>query len=472
MKKTVKVKVAKRVTEAERGTLLSDILRIEKPCGGQGRCGKCKVLVDGVEQLACRYRVMSDIEVELYESGEIVSESGLVESGELGARHCLCLDIGTTTLALALVSLDKGEIVRVVTRTNPQRIFGSDVITRIEYCQKNSVDELHGLLIDEINRMIDEIDEDVEDMYVAANVTMLHTFFGVDCSSIGVAPYKPSFLESKSLDGREIGINRVGHVRSLPSVASFVGADIVAGMFLLGMPEDGKYNLLVDLGTNAEVALYSSKSGVATAAAAGPCFEGANISSGMSATDGAVYAFSLNYGHAEYKTVGDAPARGICGTGLIDIIAELLKNEIIDESGYMDDDYMIADGVSLCVGDVRQYQLAKSAIFSAIASLMKREGIGFEDISKMYISGGFSAKINIANAIASGLFPRELAAKAMPINNSSLQGVVKYAIGAEHGKDIADVERYAKHVEYIDLSSDPYFSEMFIEGLLFSTYFS
>ena len=461
MKKTVKVRAGDEVIEVEYGTLLSDILKIEKPCGGYGRCGKCKVIVNQKEELACRYTVRSDIEVELCESGEIVSESGLAESGRLGHKHCLALDIGTTTLALALVSLDNGEIVKVVTRTNPQREFGADIITRIEYCRKSSVAELHTLLIGQINRMIDDIGVDVEEMYVAANVTMLHTFFGVDCSSIGVAPYKPTFLEGKSVNGADLGINRVEKVISLPSIASFVGADVVAGMFLLGLPEDGKYNLLVDLGTNAEVALYSNESGVATAAAAGPCFEGANISSGMSATAGAIYAFKLNYGHAEYKTIADAPARGICGTGLIDIVAELLKNDIIDESGYMDNDYRIADGISLSVGDVRQYQLAKSAIFSAIASLMKRVGIGFDDIEKMYISGGFSAKINIANASASGLFPNELAAKAVPINNSSLQGLVRYAtVGGK-------IEQLVEQVEYIDLSTDPYFSDLFIENMLF-----
>ena len=461
MNEQVKVTVNGKVVLAKAGTTLSDILDIEKPCGGRGTCGKCKVKVNGKDTLACQYIIASDIEVEAYEKTEIVSETGTDESGRLTENLCLALDIGTTTLALAIVSLDEKKVVKVVTATNPQRMFGADVITRIDYCQKNSVKELHDTLINEINRMIAELGVSVDTMYVSANVTMLHTFFGVDCTSIGIAPYTPAFLESKKETAKAIGIKGVKTVVSLPSISSFVGADIVAGLYYIGMPEDGKHNLLIDLGTNAEVVLYSNKSGVATAAAAGPCFEGANISCGMSATDGAIYAFEISDGKPMCKTIGDTDAKGICGTGLIDIISELVKNGIIDETGYMDEDYKLSDGVYLSCEDVRQYQLAKSAVYSAILFLMKNESISFEDISKMYISGGFSAKINIANAVNSGLLPREFANKTIALNNSSLQGTVKYACDGE------DIDRFANMIKYIDLSSSPYFSELFMENMMF-----
>ena len=461
MSSKVKVTVNGKVMLLHRGSLLSDALDIEKPCGGHGKCGKCKVLVNGVEELACRYTVDSDIEVRTFDAGDIVSETGLVGGGEPCGRLCLALDVGTTTLALALVSLDERRVQRVITSTNPQRAYGADVITRIEYCQKNPHSVLHDVLVGEINRMIRELGVSVETMYVAANVTMLHTLFDVDCTSIGVAPYTPAFLESKRESAEAVGIKGVKEVVSLPSISSFVGADIVAGLGFLGMPEDGKYNLLVDLGTNAEVALYSSRSGLATAAAAGPCFEGANISCGMSATAGAVYSFRLDYGHADCKTIGDCEPKGICGTGLIDTVCELLKNGIIDETGYMEDDYEIAKGVYLAPEDVRQYQLAKSAVCSAILSLMRTEGIGFEDISKMYISGGFSAKINVSNAASSGLFPRELAARTEAINNSSLQGTVRYACEG------TDLERFVELIRYVDLGSSQFFNELFIENMMF-----
>ncbi len=457
----IKITVNGGTLYVEKGALLSSVLDIEKPCGGRGTCGKCKVLVNGREELACRYIIDGDITVKTNEKQEIFSETGTEESGRTTENMCLALDIGTTTLALALVSLDDKKTVRVITRTNPQREFGADVITRIEYCSKNSVKPLHEKLINEINAMIAEItDVDIDTMYVSANVTMLHTFFNVDCSSIGVAPYMPKFLKSMQVKGETLNLN-VKNVISLPSVASFVGADIVAGLNFIGMPQKEKYNLLIDLGTNAEVVLYSKNSGVATAAAAGPCFEGANIKCGMSATSGAVYTFDLAYGQSAYKTIGDILPSGICGTGLIDIVSSLLKNEIIDETGYMEDDYHISDGVYLSPNDVRQYQLAKSAVYSAILSLVQTQGISFDQIDKMYVSGGFSSKIDINNAVSTGLFPKELKNKTVAINNSSLQGVIKYAL---EGNDLTSITQM---ITYVDLSSNPYFSELFMENMMF-----
>jgi uncharacterized 2Fe-2S/4Fe-4S cluster protein (DUF4445 family) len=310
--------------------------------------------------------------------------------------------------------------------------------------------------------MITALGAEVDTLYASGNVTMLHTLFGVDCSSLGVAPYRPAFLEGKRVSAGELGIRGAKNVISLPSIASFVGADVVEGLYWIGLPEDGKYNLLVDLGTNAEVVLYSKRGGVATSAAAGPCFEGANIRCGMSATAGAITSFSLNYGHTSFKTVENERARGICGTGLIDVIAELLRNGIIDETDYLEEDYPICDGVFLSCADVRQYQLAKSAVSAAILSLMKTEGIGFADIGHLYLSGGFSARINLANAAVSGLLPRVLVPVAESIGNSSLLGTIKYA--CEGG----ELERLAEGIRHVDLSSDPCFAELFMENMSFS----
>lgn len=458
----IKITVNGGTLYVEKGALLSSVLDIEKPCGGRGTCKKCTVLVNGEKRLACQYTVNEEITVVTNALGDISSESGVSTSGRETENMCLALDIGTTTLALALVSLDEKKAVRVLTKTNPQRKFGADVITRIEYAQKNSVYDLHKALIQAINELIDDIGiEKTDTMYVAANVTMLHTLFNVDCSSIGVAPYKAQFLGEKTVEGEKIGINKVKTVKSLPSVASFVGADIVAGINLIGMPENDKYRLLIDLGTNAEVVLFSNNTGVATAAAAGPCFEGANIKCGSSATDGAVYSFSLDYGHSQYKTVNGKAPSGICGTGLIDMIAALLKNELIDEAGYMEDDYHISESVYLSPEDVRQYQLAKSAVYSAILSLMKTQGITFDQIDKMYISGGFSSKIDINNAVSTGLFPQMLKNKTVSINNSSLQGTIKYALDGEKLNGITQM------LTYVDLSSNPHFSQLFMENMMF-----
>ena len=462
-----KVTIGDTVYSATEGELLSSVLNrngigVEHHCGGKGTCGKCKIKVNGKEELSCRYVISSDISVEPIEKTEIVSEAGVTESGISTEHLCLALDIGTTTLALALISLDDKNAVKVITATNPQRAYGADVITRIDYCRKNSVAELHNSVIARINKMIEQLGVSMIDtMFVSGNTTMLHLFFGTDCSSIGVAPYTPVFLDSRTENAETLGIVGVGKTISLPSISSFVGADIVAGLNYIGIPKDNKYNLLIDLGTNAEIVLYSNTKGVATAAAAGPCFEGANISCGMSATGGAIYAFEMSDGKPTYKTIGDAEAKGICGTGLIDIISQLLVNDIIDETGYMDEDYYLSDNVYLSCEDVRQYQLAKSAVYSAILSLMKTENIGFDDIERMYISGGFSAKINISNAVSSGLLPKELAGKTVALNNSSLQGTIKYACTE------VELESLVATMKYIDLSNNPYFTEQFVENMMF-----
>lgn len=446
------------------GTILSDILiqeglEVDHPCGRMGKCGKCTVLIDGREELVCRYRVTKTICVSTQQKSSIFSFSGADTTGTLTDNMCFALDIGSTTLALALVSLDTGKIIDVKTCDNPQKAFGADVISRIDYCIKNGITQLCDTLKATVNSLIADFRvTDIEKLYVSGNTTMLHTFFGIDCSSMGTAPYTPAFLESKTESATSLGINGVKTIISLPSVASFVGADIVAGLNLANMHKSKKHSFLIDLGTNAEIALFSENSVLCTAAAAGPCFEGANISCGMSATPGAVYAYS----EAGAKTIADATPTGICGTGLIDIIAYLLKTEAIDETGFMEDEvFEVAPGVALTQQDIRQYQLAKSAVYSAAMTLMKIKNIGFDDIENVYISGGFSAKININNAVTTGLLPAEFRNKCVAFNNSSLLGTVKYAT------ENNDLSHIINNAEYIDLSSNSDFSELFVENMMF-----
>ena len=458
-----RITLKNEILYAREGEKLGDVLLkngkyVDHPCAGKGTCKKCTVLVNGQPQLSCQYVVNGDIEVSLPEKYEIVSETGAENSGKKTAEMCFALDIGTTTLALSLISVDEKSIIKTVTRTNPQKMYGADVISRIEYCRSNSYLPLQKVLIDEINSMISlfEVADDLR-LFVAGNTTMLHIFFGADPSTIGVAPYKPVFLKSQNLNGAVLGLDHISTVSSLPCISSFVGADIVAGLNYVDLPTDGKYNMLIDLGTNAEIALFSQKDVVCTSAAAGPCFEGAGISCGMNASDGAICAYS----RSGYKIIGNVLPKGICGTGLIDIIAELIYEEI-DETGYMAcEEFEIADGVSLSQADVRQFQLAKSAVFSAAETLLKYKNITHNDIEKVYISGGFSAKISISNAMKTGLISKHFKNKCIAINNSSLLGTVKYACGENKVKSFLDC------AEYIDLSSTTDFSDLFIENMLF-----
>lgn len=447
---------------ADNGEKLSEVLiksgkSIAHPCGGMGRCKKCIVKINGKKELSCRYIISSDICVEFCEADEAQADTSekITEAENL----CFVLDIGTTTLEMAVVDTKNANIIKSITRPNPQRMFGADIMSRINYCSKNGIDKLNQVLISSINEMTSVLsDKKLQKMYVAGNTAMLHMFFGIDCSSMGIAPYTPVFLEAKTENAESLSLTGVEIVESLPCISSFVGADLVAGLNIAEFPAENKYNLLIDLGTNAEIILFSQKDIVCTSAAAGPCFEGANISCGMAAANGAIYSYS----ESETKTIGNEPAKGICGTGLIDILAVLLRNKRIDETGLMDEDSIeIADGVSVTQADIREYQLAKSAVYSAVKTLIAKKHISFDDIEKVYISGGFSAKINIDNAIITGLLPKELKSKCKAINNSSLLGTVKYT------SEKNNLSELSKKATYIDLAADSLFSELFIENMMF-----
>ena len=448
--------------------LLGDLLglsdmHIDKPCGGRGACKKCTVLVNGKEELACQYIVRQDAEIVIPENKDIVSVTGAEESGVVTEKLCLCLDIGTTTLALALVSLDDKRIIQTKTAPNPERAVGADVISRIEYCAENGPKELQRMLAAKLSQMVDALLAEykvasVARMYVAGNTTMLHLFFGVDCSSLGVSPYTPKFLDAKQSSGKALGLNKVGEVISLPGISAFVGADIVSGLSFVGKPSDNKYSLLIDLGTNAEIVLFGKDKYLCAAAAAGPCFEGANISSGMSASIGAVCQYKAD---GSYSVIGDAEPEGICATGLVDILAELVRNGTVEESGYMEEDFVLSEKVRVTPADIREFQLAKSAVRSAIECLIGYGGVQVDDIEKMYIAGGFSAQLNIENAAYLGLVPKALTDRFVPINNASLLGTVQFACA---GNDLAQI---AKKAEFIDLGADNTFSELFFENMAF-----
>ncbi len=449
--------------------LIRDILTehgyvLPHPCGGRGTCKKCEVIANGEKVLSCRHTVSEDTVLILPDSEELSVLVGAEESGTATENMCLCLDIGTTTVVLALAEADSGTVVRSVTSANPQRTFGADVISRIEHCMKNGVGELRDVLVRKIAEMTAELlgkfgMQSIDRMYVSGNTTMLHIFRGVDPSPMGTAPYTPAFIDEVRSAGEDFGLSQVGEVVLLPGISAFVGADILAGINCVGNAEDGRYRILLDLGTNAEIALFSKDLILCTAAAAGPCFEGANISCGMSAADGAVYAVDEN---GICRVIGDTLPKGICATGLVDAIAYGLKREIIEESGYMEDDELeLSESVSLTQRDVREFQLAKSAIRAATECLVKRAGIDLSKVEGLYVAGGFSASLSAKSAAFVGLIPSELTEKLIGINNSSLLGAVKYAV--RDGKGTVGSER----AEYVDLSADAHFAGLFMEYMAF-----
>lgn len=454
-----------RPVSAKRGELLATVLiragiPHPHPCGGTGQCGKCTVTVDGEPRLSCQYRLTHAVDVRVAEEANIAISPLAAERMDDAPATALALDIGTTTIALATLSPREHKMLRTLTFNNPQRRFGADVISRIDYAMAHDVLEMATPLRDAISAQIATLlspgQASFDVMHVAGNTTMLHILLGIDPSPMGTAPYTPFFLDEKRLPAAAYGIRGVRELHLLPSISAFVGADLVAGLCLVGRPT-AQYRLLLDLGTNAEILFIGKDKILATAAAAGPCFEGASIACGMSATAGAISAYS----ERGLETIGHTPPVGICGTGLVDVIAYLRRHEIIDETGYMAKDFPLCTGVRLTPGDVRQYQLAKAAVCAAILTLMQKAGIDFTAIERVCVAGGFSAKLSIENAAATGLIPRELQDRCTDLGNSSLAGTIKAACT---GCDLASLIRGA---EYIDLSADATFSAHFIANMGF-----
>ncbi len=453
------MKIAISPTEEERNLLAllqSKGVKVSAPCGGCGHCGRCKVLLDGKPVLACQTEIEKEVVVEVPE-GSI--RTGTMETtGRMEGRDgVFAVDIGTTTVAVCLT--ERGKAVDVITFDNPQLPYGADVLSRIKSAKEKGVESLRRPLLKEIKRAMDELCGKYgcisKRVYVCGNTTMLHIFWGEDVSTLGVYPYTPVFLSERKGTIAEMECE----VISLPGISAYVGADIVAGISVCPKPSKGKI-LYVDLGTNAEIALVGDDITV-TSAAAGPCFEAGNISCGMPATDGAITSFSLD-GERSVSYLGTRPV-GLCGTGLIDVIGQLVKHNIIDKTGYLirENGYPIANNVILTQKDVREFQTAKSAVRSAIEVLLSERKTAHEEIEKVYLSGGFSTMINTESVIQCGLLPAAFTGKIVAIGNGALAGTVAFS---SDEKSCAQIARAAR---YVDLGGRPEFSAAFIKNIDF-----
>ncbi len=444
-----------------KGAVLSDILksrgyRFAMPCGGRGICRKCKVSADGKEVLACKYIVTQPVDIVLPEFSDGKYEE-LIEKADGVCR--ISTDIGTTTVETAVTD-SEGKILARVRFANPQSVYGADVVNRIEYCSENGAKALQKILVDEIKSRLKNLlgkSAKVERMDFAGNTVMTHLLMGKDCSSMGQYPYTPTFLKSVTTDAKKLGLDFDCEAHTLPCISAFVGGDTVAGLLTLPEPSRGRYSLYIDLGTNAEIVLLGNKSYTATSAPAGPCMEGANISCGMSAVDGAITHFKYP---DKVEFLGEKPS-GLCGSGLIDVVGQLYKSGVIDDSGDMREDFRLAEGVILKREDVRQYQLAKSAIRAGVDQLLQYRGIKPSDVSQVYIAGGFSAHIDIDNAVASGLIDAAFKDVCQAVGNRTLEGCMIYCEKSDKARQIAD------DAVYLDLNESEGFSDKFIKYMSF-----
>jgi uncharacterized 2Fe-2S/4Fe-4S cluster protein (DUF4445 family) len=422
-----------------------------------------------------------------------------IEKGDtVGSSFGVFVDIGTTTVVCCLVDLCTGSTVDVEAAVNSQSAYGADVISRISYTCKSEggTETLRGMIIRQINEMVRCLCErngitlaGIYNMAVAGNTTMIHFFLGVPTDGIAVAPFTPVITSAAEFSASALGIESGGVVSVLPGIAGFVGSDITAGILACGIMEAGSYSLLIDLGTNGEIALGNSQGLTVCSVAAGPAFDGGNIKYGVGGVTGAICGVDLGR-ETHCQTIGNAVARGICGSGVLDTVSELLKHGIIDETGRMagkeaavspplrallseeggarqfllERDTTLGIPIAFTQKDVRQVQLAKAAFSAGIRLLIKEAGICFEDIDKVYIAGGFGNFMNADSALNIGLIPEELRGKTVTAGNTANAGARLYLINKTCRKKAVRIAEFAR---YIELSGRAEFQNLFIESMNF-----
>lgn len=471
-------------------------ISVTAPCGGNGTCGKCRVTLRraGVEEsvLACRTKVQGDCTVllETAEGGVICADGGdipLQTDGKSGLGAAV--DLGTTTVAVKLFDLSDGTEIGSRSAWNAQAPYGGDVITRCQFCMERSdgLDTLKTLVQKQISELIAGICDDtgrktgeVTEIFLAGNTVMQHILWGLSPVGIAVAPFRPESL----FDGGETADLAGVPLRCAPCVAGYVGGDITAGLLASGLHESTGRSLFLDVGTNGEMALGGADGFLSCAVASGPAFEGAGITCGMASTAGAVSHVRWNGSEPELEVIGGGVPKGICGSGLLDLLAMLLELGIVDESGYLlspedapegfgawlDEDengngcFWLTDEVCFTAADVRQLQLAKAAVAAGISVLMQEAGVSFDEIDHLVLAGGFGSHMSARSAVAIGMLPEALLEKILCVGNSSLAGASMALLSTEKQEQLLDIQ---KNCNYLELSGNIAFNDLFPEHMTF-----
>ena len=440
-------------------------LRPDAPCGGKGTCGKCRVILEGQEVLACRTPVDRDMTVHTRREADAqILTGGLsVDTAPDGTdEYAMAFDIGTTTVVSYLLDGRTGSLLAQGSTLNPQSQFGADVISRIQQALKERGETLSGCIREAMTNLAAETaaragitPEQITASAIVGNTAMHHLLLGIDPKPLVTPPYMPTVTEALELGG----------TRLLPNIAGFVGGDTVGCMVATRFDRNEELSLLIDIGTNGEMVIGNSDRRIACSTAAGPAFEGARISCGMRGSEGAVDHVWLEEGRITWHTIGEAPPRGLCGSGLLDLVAVLLEQEIISGSGRMEDkQYVLFDNVVLTQKDVREVQLAKAAIRAGIELLAETMGVQVEDIRRVYLAGAFGNYMNPDSACRIGMIPPALRDRIVPIGNAAGEGAKLCALSRT---EFAYSKQLAQTTEFLELASLPQFQNRYVDALLF-----
>ena len=490
-------------------------VNIDGNCGGKGTCLKCRVRIRNAEgsekyELACLVKpedrmtvIVPEVETAAKRKKKLVKlpDDFKPDKGEgLGVS----VDIGTTTVVVMLWDLKTGEMLDIDAFTNPQGTWGADVISRIQYTIENEkgLEVLHKSVIKAINKAVEGFMEgssyeleNIKKYVVVGNTTMSHLFLGIDPKSLAVSPFKPQFEGpiTRTIEDLDLKGSKGAEVRVVPNIAGHVGSDITAGLIATDILKKDKGHLFIDIGTNGEI-VVSGKGKIATCStAAGPAFEGSSIAQGMRAASGAIERIDLSDEGVAIKVIGDCKPIGICGSGIIDAIGEMVRVGVVDKTGKLlapekltkkgvapkiieligkdDDGYYLTlfkdpegEDIKITQKDVREIQLAKAAIKAGEETLMNAVGISLDELEKVSIAGAFGSYIRKESAVNCGLIPDIDHEKIFSIGNSAGIG----ASMALLSKEAFDTTVHtAQTIEHIELATRSDFQEKYMLAMRF-----
>jgi len=412
-------------------------------------------------------------------------------------NYGVCFDIGTTTISGQLVDLNRGKTLGTKITYNKQASFGADVISRIIYAQEpDGLDKLHDVVIESINQIISELVKEhkvdpnnITCCLCAGNTTMIHLLLRIDPTFIRRAPYVPTanFLPVLRASEVNIRINPHGLLYCVPGVSSYIGGDVTAGVLSSALDQEKDLSVLIDIGTNGEVVLGGADFMISASASAGPAFEGSGVASGMRAGRGAIQKVQINPKDlsVKYSIIGQGKPRGICGSGYIDLIAQMLDAGIIDKNGKINalksDRIRTGDsgkefivvfkeetegGTDILINeaDIENLKRAKAAIYSATSILVRHMGLDFKNVKKFFVAGGFGNFIDVEKAVRIGLLPDLDRSKFIFIGNSSLRGANSMILSYDA---LCKSQEIARKITYFELSVDPGYMDEYMAALFF-----
>ena len=491
-------------------------ITISSPCGGHGTCGKCKIrLIAGVlppgeadlallsedelnagVRLACRAETVMPVRVsvpaatdETFFAGEDILDVRKPQKD----RECdygIAIDLGTTTLVASLMDIKTGETLIARASVNRQRTFGADVVSRIEAAASGRGEELKRIIEKDLCDLVESMgissETRISKVVISGNTTMYHLLMEYDVSGIASFPFSPVSLGGEWFLRDEVfSLETVKRkvlpqdcrIYLMPGLGAFVGGDIFSGMYATGITRDKGVSFFIDIGTNAEMVLKKEDMYFTTSAAAGPALEGGNLKWGTGSVAGAISGVTANTSGFGIKTISDAAPVGICGTGAIEAVYELLQAGILDRYGtfaerYRDHGFPLAKSVmgeiiSLDQDDIRQIQMAKAAIRAGAEALMKHAGVSADEVDKVYVSGGFGSYLDMKKAAGTGLLPEGLLCKAQATGNTSLKGAQMALSDGIRSSADEEYQRIMSKTEPVDLANDEWFKERYIECMNF-----